>query len=113
MMPADRPASPSDTAEECWVRLALPLATLERMLASQQLCAADFRCLDSRSKQRVWHLCLLRCSRQLVAERPVDLRQPWAVHGTPPLTTAGTSPEERAAFSPLLPNLADNDGSDG
>lgn len=44
-----------------YLRLEVSVETLSRLLASGQLCAADFRCLDCESKQCVWRLLLMNC----------------------------------------------------
>ncbi len=47
------------------LRLEVSAETLLRLLASGQLCAADFRCLDCESKQCVWRLLLMSCEKTL------------------------------------------------
>lgn len=49
------------------LRLELSAETLLRLLASGELCAADFRCLDCESKQCVWRLLLMSCEKTLNA----------------------------------------------
>lgn len=51
-----------------WIQITLPLTTLARMLDTQQLCPADFRCLNDQSKQCVKRLCLLHCARGMNAD---------------------------------------------
>lgn len=56
------------------VRVEIAAETLTRLLAGGQLCAADLRCLDGRSKQHLWRLCLKSCARKPSAgtrDRPV------------------------------------------
>jgi hypothetical protein len=43
------------------VRVEITAATLSRLLADGQVCAADFHCLDCQSKQCLWRLCLTNC----------------------------------------------------
>ncbi|MCH4294415.1 hypothetical protein MJ923_08880 [Shewanella sp. 3B26] len=43
------------------INLAMPEALLARLIYEGHLCAADVKCLDSLSKQRVWQLCLWAC----------------------------------------------------
>jgi hypothetical protein len=50
---------------EQWVRVQVDAKTLNRLLAAGQVCAADFRCLDCKSKQCIWRLCLLNCANKL------------------------------------------------
>ncbi|RZB33401.1 MAG: hypothetical protein SRB2_04040 [Desulfobacteraceae bacterium Eth-SRB2] len=48
-----------------WVRVEVDAKTLNRLLAAEQVCAADFRCLDCESKRCIWRLCLLNCTSRL------------------------------------------------
>jgi len=50
--------------EHC-LRLEIGAETLLRLMASGQLCAADFRCLDCESKHCVWRLLLMSCKKTL------------------------------------------------
>jgi hypothetical protein len=50
---------------EQWVRVKVDAKTLNRLLAAGQVCAADFRCLDCKSKKCIWQLCLLNCANKL------------------------------------------------
>lgn len=43
------------------VRVEMGESTLIRLLETGQVCARDFRCLDCRSKQNLWRLCLKSC----------------------------------------------------
>jgi len=43
------------------VRLEMSEKTLKSLLTANQVCAADFRCLDCASKQCMWRLCLESC----------------------------------------------------
>lgn len=47
------------------VRVEVDTKILNRLLAAGQVCAADFRCLDCKSKQCIWRLCLLNCASKL------------------------------------------------
>jgi hypothetical protein len=47
------------------VRVEVDADTLNRLLASGQVCAADFRCLDCESKQCIWQLCLINSTGRL------------------------------------------------
>jgi len=49
------------------LRLEVSAEALLRLLASGQLCVADFRCLDCESKQCVWRLLLMSCEKTLNA----------------------------------------------
>lgn len=44
------------------IRVEIAEETLLRLLAGGQVCAADFRCLDCKSKQCLWNLCLRSCA---------------------------------------------------
>ncbi|MGD9367845.1 MAG: hypothetical protein PVH87_19245 [Desulfobacteraceae bacterium] len=44
------------------VRVEITEEILSRLLANEQVCAADFRCLDCKSKQCLWRLCLQSCT---------------------------------------------------
>jgi hypothetical protein len=44
------------------IRVEIAEETLLRLLAGGQVCAADFRCLDCKSKQCLWNLCLKSCA---------------------------------------------------
>jgi len=43
------------------IRLEINTEKLRNLLNNGVLCAADFRCLDCRSKQCVWKICLNDC----------------------------------------------------
>ena len=45
-----------------WLKLAVPLDLLEKLLSEQRLCAADVRCLDNTSKHQLARLCLKSCA---------------------------------------------------
>ena len=50
-----------------WLKLAVPLDLLEKLLREQRLCAADVRCLDNTSKHHLARLCLKSCATCLAA----------------------------------------------
>ncbi len=47
------------------VNIAVPVEKLAALINSGALCAADFSCLDSESKQQVWQLCLWSCQQKV------------------------------------------------
>ena len=47
------------------VRVEIAEKTLVRLLRAGQVCAADLRCLDCKSKQCLWRLCLRSCAEKL------------------------------------------------
>ncbi|NRD74073.1 hypothetical protein HQQ94_12670 [Shewanella sp. VB17] len=47
------------------INLAISAEKLAKLIQSGDVCAADFRCLDQASKQKVWQLCLLCCSNRV------------------------------------------------
>ena len=52
----------ADATSNQGVRVEMHEDMLKRLLAAGQVCAADFRCLDGESKQRLWRLCLECCA---------------------------------------------------
>jgi hypothetical protein len=54
------------------IRVEVDTETLNRLLAAGQVCAADFRCLDCKSKQCIWRLCLLNCTNELTSEKATE-----------------------------------------
>ena len=56
------------TGQEGLIRLELEANTLLRLIEERQLCAADFHCLDYKSKQYVWKLCLTACIKCMESE---------------------------------------------
>ncbi|ACA86706.1 conserved hypothetical protein [Shewanella woodyi ATCC 51908] len=52
------------------VNLSISADKLAKLIHSGELCAADFRCLDHESKQTVWQLCLLCCSKRVGCLNP-------------------------------------------
>ena len=49
------------TTRNNYVRVELSEATIARLLARGELCAADFRCPDGRAKRCLWRLVLESC----------------------------------------------------
>lgn len=47
------------------IRIEIAETTLNRLLRAGQVCAADLRCLDCKSKQCLWRLCLRSCAENL------------------------------------------------
>ncbi len=47
------------------VNLSISTQKLTQLIQSGVLCAADFRCLDQESKQKVWQMCLWCCSKKI------------------------------------------------
>lgn len=47
------------------LRIEMAEETLLRLLDKGQLCAADLRCLDCKSKNCLWRLCLKSCAKRL------------------------------------------------
>ncbi|HPA13732.1 MAG TPA: hypothetical protein PKV75_00535 [Desulfobacterales bacterium] len=47
------------------VRVEITEETLTRLLEKGHVCAADFRCLDCKSKQCLWRLCLESCTNSM------------------------------------------------
>ncbi|MEC4724011.1 hypothetical protein HWQ46_00395 [Shewanella sp. D64] len=52
------------------VNLSISADKLAKLIQAGDICAADFRCLDSDSKQIVWQLCLLCCSQRVGCLKP-------------------------------------------
>jgi len=46
-----------------YVRVELNVELLAELMRQGKLCAADIRCLDKESKQKVWQLCLHECAK--------------------------------------------------
>ncbi|MPY23905.1 hypothetical protein FM037_14330 [Shewanella psychropiezotolerans] len=47
------------------VNLSISTEKLTQLIQDGVLCAADFRCLDQVSKQKVWQMCLWCCSKKI------------------------------------------------
>lgn len=50
------------------LRVEISEETLYRLLREGQVCAADFRCLDCRTKQCLRLLCLKSCARRITLD---------------------------------------------
>ena len=50
-------------ADRATIRVEIAEQVLARLLSTGQVCAADFRCLDCKSKQCLWRLCLQSCAK--------------------------------------------------
>jgi hypothetical protein len=57
------------------VQLELPTNILAQLMEKGYVCAADFRCLNCKSKQCVQKLCLKNCAKCLFTKQNVDLCQ--------------------------------------
>ena len=53
-----------------FLRVELKANTLALLMEKGHLCAADFRCLDSESKECVQKLCLKTCAKCLLSDCP-------------------------------------------
>lgn len=47
------------------INLSISEQKLAQLIRDGHLCAADFSCLDSVSKRKVWQLCLICCKKRL------------------------------------------------
>lgn len=47
------------------INLSMPEQKLAQLIRNGHLCAADFSCLDSVSKRKVWQLCLICCKKRM------------------------------------------------
>jgi len=77
------------TADSGRIRVEMTEETMKRLLAKGLICAADLRCLDCRSKQCMWRLCLTCCAGK---ERVCRNRG----GGRPPFGLAAVRPEIQA-----------------
>ena len=57
------------TAGRKRVRVEVTEETLNRLLTRGQVCAADFRCLDCKSKKCLWQLCLKSCTARVMVDK--------------------------------------------
>ncbi len=64
-LPGESGGLPSGPERNGWMRLELSRQTLQRLLSSGQLSAAEFRCLDCETKQCVWKIVAIHCARNL------------------------------------------------
>ncbi|MCS6190564.1 hypothetical protein [Shewanella baltica] len=51
------------------INLSISTHKLAQLIHDGHLCAADFRCLDSQSKQQVWQLCLICCQKRITCQK--------------------------------------------
>lgn len=51
------------------VNLSISAHKLAKLIHDGHLCAADFTCLDSHSKQQVWQLCLICCQKRVTCQQ--------------------------------------------
>ncbi len=63
------------TAGNATVSVEIAEETLARLLIEGRVCAADFRCLDRRSKQSLHKLCMKSCVRNMATGRRSSLRR--------------------------------------
>ncbi|MEI6858969.1 MAG: hypothetical protein V5788_04155, partial [Shewanella sp.] len=47
------------------IHLSISTQKLTQLIQNGVLCAADFHCLDQKSKQKVWQMCLWCCSKKI------------------------------------------------
>ncbi|MGH8556984.1 MAG: hypothetical protein ACRESZ_05880 [Methylococcales bacterium] len=52
------------------IRLEIDLDKMRQLIQKHQLCANDFRCIDSRSKKSIRELFLQACSRPFAESKP-------------------------------------------
>jgi len=51
------------------INLSISPHKLAQLIQDGHLCAAEFRCLDSQSKQQVWQLCLICCQKRITCQQ--------------------------------------------
>uniref|UniRef100_E6XLF5 Uncharacterized protein n=1 Tax=Shewanella putrefaciens (strain 200) TaxID=399804 RepID=E6XLF5_SHEP2 len=51
------------------INLSITERKLAQLIHDGYLCAADFSCLDSQSKQKVWQLCLICCKKRIFCDQ--------------------------------------------
>ena len=47
------------------VQIEVSLDKLEELFSKGELCAADLHCLNSKSKERIWNICLTSCANKM------------------------------------------------
>ncbi|MDX2322366.1 MAG: hypothetical protein QNK26_17410 [Moritella sp.] len=52
------------------VNLSISTHKLAELIQAGHLCVADLNCLDSKSKQQVWQLCLWSCNKRVHCTKP-------------------------------------------
>ncbi|AQS36117.1 hypothetical protein Sps_00928 [Shewanella psychrophila] len=55
------------------INLSISTEKLTQLIQDGVLCAADFRCLDQASKQKVWQMCLWCCSKKIGCTKDCSL----------------------------------------
>lgn len=58
------------------INLSMPEHKLAQLIRDGHLCAADFSCLDSDSKKKVWQLCLLCCKNHILCGQCTHANHP-------------------------------------
>ncbi|MEZ9819297.1 hypothetical protein AB4238_01540 [Shewanella sp. 10N.286.45.A1] len=51
------------------LNISIPQQKIAQLIQQGHLCAADFKCLDSESKNTVWQLCLWCCEKRISCNR--------------------------------------------
>ncbi|MDH0448730.1 MULTISPECIES: hypothetical protein [Shewanella] len=51
------------------INLSISEEKLAQLIREGKLCAADFSCLDSQSKRKVWQLCLICCQKRISCQQ--------------------------------------------
>ncbi|ABV87532.1 hypothetical protein [Shewanella pealeana] len=51
------------------LNISISEAKIAQLIQQGQLCAADFKCLDSETKQAVWQLCLWSCEKRIHCDK--------------------------------------------
>ncbi|MDO6618281.1 MULTISPECIES: hypothetical protein [unclassified Shewanella] len=54
------------------LNISISIDKLAKLIQSGQLCVADFRSLDTQTKQQLWQLCLLSCKERIHCQHPAD-----------------------------------------
>lgn len=55
------------------VNLSISTEKLAQLIQSGALCAAELRCLDQDSKQKVWQMCLWCCSKKICCTKECSI----------------------------------------
>ncbi len=66
--PPGNQKNPAEFSDDDSIRLEISEQTLQRLLSSGQLSAADFRCLDCTTKHCVWQLMARLCAQRMGCE---------------------------------------------
>ncbi|MCL1137313.1 hypothetical protein [Shewanella pneumatophori] len=51
------------------LNISIPEDKIAQLIQQGLLCAADFKCLDSETKQAVWQLCLWSCEKRIHCDK--------------------------------------------